>query len=371
MTDSQGFWSYVRKDDDADGSRVTQLARDVVAQYEMLSNESIELFLDVDEGIQWGDDWEKKLADSIGKVAFFIPVLTPRYFASASCRAELNTFARTATELGFRNLLLPLLYVDVPGLHDDAPSDPLLSLAKRFQWVDWRDLRFADRASADYRRAISALAERLVAANREAEASTASDDVISRAEAREDEAGVLDLLAKMEESFPDLNQTTTEIGEAVEEIGAQTQAASDELQANASAQPSFAKRLIILRSLAANLSGPSSRILRKGQDFARLLLDVDLGVRAIIARAPEEPESRQDFCEFFTQIRGMVAASERGLGGLESMVESAAPLEGLSKDLRAPLRDMRQGVTAMVEGREVMRKWLTLIDESGIDCNLT
>ena len=40
-----GFWSYVHKDDDVDMGRVTQLARDIVANYEAIKAEEIRLFL--------------------------------------------------------------------------------------------------------------------------------------------------------------------------------------------------------------------------------------------------------------------------------------------------------------------------------------
>jgi hypothetical protein len=363
MTDSQGFWSYVRADDSADSGRIVQLGKDIVAQYEMLANEKIELFLDVEGGLSWGEDWEKKLQESVARVAFFIPVLTPRYFASASCRSELNTFARTASDLGIRDLLLPVLYVDVPGLHDETPSDDLVALVKRYQWEDWRTLRFANRESGEYRKAVVELASRLVAANRAAEDSPTSTALIDRAEALDDEAGVLDLLATMETSFPDLNETTVEIGLAIKEVGEQTTATFEEFQVGPQ-QQGFAKRLVLLKSLAARLADPAQRIKRKGHDFARLLHDVDLGVRAIIAKAPSEPESREEFQRFFDQIRKMVTAGEDGLGSLERMLDSARSLESLSRDLKAPFRDMREGATLMIEGREVMRRWIALIDET-------
>jgi len=39
MTSIDGFWSYVHADDDAESGRIAQLARDVVAQFEMLTGE--------------------------------------------------------------------------------------------------------------------------------------------------------------------------------------------------------------------------------------------------------------------------------------------------------------------------------------------
>jgi hypothetical protein len=365
MAESQGFWSYVHKDDDADGGRVVQLAHDIVAQYEMLTDEKIELFLDKD-GILWGQEWERRIEDSLASIAFFIPILTPRYFASAICRNELNTFARRATELGVQELLLPILYLDIPGLQEDPPSDDLLALVKKFQWVDWQDLRFSDRASPEYRRAVSALAQRLVFANRAAEAPAASDAAISRANTADEEAGVIELLADFELAVPRLTATTQTIAEAINDVNAAVTLTSEEI--SEPRNQSFARRLVVLRDLSKRLESPATAISTLGDDFTQQLHDVDLGVRTLIARAPEEPENRREFCEFFKNIRSMVSAAEGGLGALQGLIDSAAPLEKLSRDVRPPLRDMRRGLTLMVEGRDVMRPWVALIDASGVTC---
>lgn len=54
----QGFWSYVHADDEVEGGRITELARDVVNQFEMNSGEAISLFLDRD-AIDWGENWKE------------------------------------------------------------------------------------------------------------------------------------------------------------------------------------------------------------------------------------------------------------------------------------------------------------------------
>ena len=48
MANSQGFWSYVHADDQAEGERISRLARDVADQFEMLTGEPLALFLDRD-----------------------------------------------------------------------------------------------------------------------------------------------------------------------------------------------------------------------------------------------------------------------------------------------------------------------------------
>lgn len=364
---SKGFWSYVHDDDAAEGGRIRELAHDIVAQYEMMTGESIELFLDSDS-LEWGNEWQRDIDGSLASVAFFVPILTPRYFASPSCRSELNAFARRAEELGVRELLLPILYIEFDGLNDDPPTDDLVALVKRFQWVDWRELRFADRGSPEYRRAVAELAARLVRANREAERSEVTDQAILRAEATDDEAGVMDLLATMELALPELTVVTEQIAGEITGIGEIAATITDEINAPGSQNQSFARRLTLMRRFATELTPPAERIGQLGDDFAAKLHDIDLGMRAIIARSEEELESRDEFCTFFASIRGMVASAEEGLGSLEQMAESFAPLEQLSRDVRPVLREIRRGITLMVEGRSIMRTWIELIDGTGIEC---
>jgi hypothetical protein len=161
MSSYQGFLSYVHKDDDAEQGRISQLAKDIASQYEMLTGEEIELFLDR-EDLQWGDNWQNKIDENLASVAFFIPVITPRYFTRPECRRELQFFARRADQLGIKELVLPLHYVHTPLLEDNSNQDDLVELVRKFQWEDWREIRFMDSNSELYRRRVADLASRLV-----------------------------------------------------------------------------------------------------------------------------------------------------------------------------------------------------------------
>jgi hypothetical protein len=85
LTTWDGFWSYVHADDHAENGKITSLAEDVTSQYELLTGERINLFLDKNS-LEWGEQWKKKVDEGLGSVAFFIAVITPRYFMSAECR---------------------------------------------------------------------------------------------------------------------------------------------------------------------------------------------------------------------------------------------------------------------------------------------
>ena len=129
-----GFWSYVHKDDEAEGKRISRLARDVVAQYEMITGDTIELFLDKDGGIEWGDEWRGKIEEQLASVAFFIPVMTPRYFKSEECRKELRFFVQRANKFGFKEMLLPLYYIDIPSFDEGAAEeDDLIRRVREIQ----------------------------------------------------------------------------------------------------------------------------------------------------------------------------------------------------------------------------------------------
>jgi hypothetical protein len=375
MGNAQGFWSYAHRDDEAEAGRISQLARDVVAQYEMITGEAIELFLDRDS-LEWGDEWQAKVDASLASVAFFIPVLTPRYFQSAECRRELNVFARLAERLGVRELVMPILYIDVPALHDDPPEDETMVLVKSFQWESWVDLRFADSASSEYRRAVAKLARRLADANALAERTDVSAAAIALSEGDDDqELGVLDLMARAEEAMPQWSETMQEITREIENISTLAQATTAEMAQGDKQGKGFAARLTAARRMAKELDGPAQRIDNLGEQFARQLYEIDQGVRLLIERLPgeveEDPEGRESACEFFQSVRLMADSAEEGLGALKGMVDAMSPIEGMSRDLRPRLRKLNHGLTLMYEGRNVIRSWVAQIEASPLDCEVT
>jgi hypothetical protein len=376
VADWTGFWSYVRADDEADGGRVCRLARDVVSQFEMVTGEKTRLFLDRD-AIEWGENWREKVDEGLASIAFFIPVLTPRYFMSPECRREFNVFARKASDLGIKELVLPLLYVDVVSLHEESPSDDLMKLVKTFQWEDWRELRFADVTSEEYRRGVARLAKRLFDANsmaEEADIAARMQELEAAPEEDVDRApGLLDQLATGEEALPKWTNTIQSIAQDIESIGVIMQKAKVDIEGADSRGQGFAARLSIARKLSQELRDPVESIWSSSQDYVSQLHEIDALVRAIIDLAPGElvnnPESKSDLCGFFTSLRELSASAHEGMESTRGMIEGISPLEAMSRDLRPPLRQLRQGLTIMVEAREITDEWVELIDSTGVECD--
>ena len=159
MARSAAFWSYAHEDARRDGEALLRLAHRLSDEFALLTGDELVIFIDRD-AIEWGEEWRRRIDGALAETTFFIPIVTPRYFTREECRRELLTFAGRAESLGVRELVLPILYVDVPDL-DDSSKDEAVALVARMQYVDWRDLRLQDHGSEDYRRAINALASRL------------------------------------------------------------------------------------------------------------------------------------------------------------------------------------------------------------------
>jgi F-box protein 11 len=155
------FLSYVRQDDETDNGRITEIRRRLSAEVQMHTGQPFPIFQDRDD-IAWGQTWRRRIEDAVDGSTFLIAVLTPSYFTSAACRAELERFLRREAEMGRDDLVLPIHYVDCLAPNDPArASDPLVAKLATRQWRDWRELRFEPFTSPQVGRALAHLAVQL------------------------------------------------------------------------------------------------------------------------------------------------------------------------------------------------------------------
>jgi len=371
MGNLKGFWSYVRDDNKADSGRIICLANDIIEQYQMISGEDITLFIDKD--INWGEEWQKIIDDNLVSVAFFIPVMTPRYFSSVPCRREMQTFTRKATNLGIKELVLPLYYVDIPSLNDESQKDDLIKMIRDFQWEDWREIRFKETASEGYRKAVYKLAKHLVDINRKLEKPRVTiipteNNELSAENVADESPGVLDRLAKSEETLPELSSTLTLITNEILQIGKIMQDGTDDIKRADSQSKGFTGRLIIARQMSQKLNEPVENIFKHSNNYSTQLHDADEGIRLMVEQAftkiKEAPELKSNFINFFESVGKLSAAAKIGLGATEKMIDASRPIESMSRDMRPVMRRLRQGLTILVESREITDDWLKLIESS-------
>lgn len=363
-----GFWSYVRADDDSEGGRIRALADDLAAQYEALTTEQVNIFVDK-SSLGWGDDWDAAIEQAVVSTSFFVPVVSPRYLNSEACRRELRLFVQKSSRLGLEELIMPLVWFDVPQLVEANPTDDLVGVIKRYHWVDWRTLRFEERTSKDYRTAVASLAQRLVDVSAKLSMGVAPvlpSSIEDESNEAGDEPGVLDLLAAAEEAIPNWTQDLTAIGLEISEFGKLTEAATAEMQASDQKTNPLAARLTVIRKYARELDPHAQKIEELGNDFTTHLYDVDGGIRALFAQARRENLSvgkSESMAAFVKMIRDMAQASRSGLGSLQGLVQAIQPVESMSRDLRPSLVKLRRGLAVMVEGQHVVDGWERLADE--------
>ncbi|HEX2391381.1 MAG TPA: right-handed parallel beta-helix repeat-containing protein [Solirubrobacterales bacterium] len=155
------FLSYAKADDEHDGHSITAFREALQSALRIHTGQRLTIFQDRD--LAWGEAWRERIDGSLDAVAVLIPILTPSFFASKECRRELARFLEREGELGRRDLVLPVYWVEAPEVDDPAvraADTQAAELAAR-QRVDWRDIRFDPLTSPESRREISRLAIRI------------------------------------------------------------------------------------------------------------------------------------------------------------------------------------------------------------------
>jgi F-box protein 11 len=134
------FMSYAHSDDKR--GRLTEFHERLGDEVHMQIGEEFLIFQDR-ENILWGQNWKKRIEESLDEVTFLIPIITPSFFNSSACRDELQRFLEREKELKRDDLVLPIYYVDCPLLNDEEKraGDELAQAIFAHQYADWRELR--------------------------------------------------------------------------------------------------------------------------------------------------------------------------------------------------------------------------------------
>ncbi len=135
------FLSYDRLDDRY--GHISKFKERLADEVCIQTGTEFTIFQDRDD-ILWGENWRSRVEDSLDDVAFFIPIITPSFFKSEYCRAELEQFLKREEGLNRTDLILPVYYVSTPLLDDAArrSEDALAQAISECQYADWRELRF-------------------------------------------------------------------------------------------------------------------------------------------------------------------------------------------------------------------------------------
>jgi F-box protein 11 len=160
-----GFMSYVRFNDEHDHGRLTEFRKRLSGEVQVHTGELFQIFQDRND-IDWGQQWRSRIDDCLDHGTFLIPIITPSFFKSDACRAELERFLSRESELGRDDLILPLYYVNCPVLNDASrrKDDPLAKTIGERNYVDWRELRYEPLSSPQSAKMMAKLAVRIAEA---------------------------------------------------------------------------------------------------------------------------------------------------------------------------------------------------------------
>jgi hypothetical protein len=137
---------------------VLELAAQVEKVFQMISTDTISIFVDR-KALQWGEEWRSKISKTILGNTFFIPIISPNYLKSPTCRSEFMEFWTSASDSNLKKLLLPIYYQEA-GIHDS--DDEICKIVTALQFEDWRVQKFEDHRSPDYRKLLQKMGNRLV-----------------------------------------------------------------------------------------------------------------------------------------------------------------------------------------------------------------
>jgi hypothetical protein len=167
MSNPIGFMSYTHSDDKHENGRITKLCTRLSGEVQMQTGEEFGIFQDRKD-IAWGDQWKRRIQESIDASTFLFPIITPAFFKSAPCRNELQWFLDREKQRGRNDLILPIYYVNCPILEDEQEreSDPLAKAIAARQYSDWRKLRFKSLSNAEVQKELERMAKRIADALR-------------------------------------------------------------------------------------------------------------------------------------------------------------------------------------------------------------
>lgn len=159
------FLSYVNLDDQHEQGRLTQFRERLSGEVRIQTGEPFDIFQDRKD-IAWGQQWQERLDSSLAAVTFLLPIITPAFFKSNACRAELERFLKREKELGRSDLILPVYYLTCPVLADKEKlqHDQLAQIVAARQYADWRHLRFKPFDSEQVCETLAKMAQQIVAA---------------------------------------------------------------------------------------------------------------------------------------------------------------------------------------------------------------
>jgi len=157
------FISYTHFDDLHNNEFITNFSVYFKDELKSQTGKNIPIFFDRDD-ISWGENWRKRIEESIELSAFLIPIISPSYFASLECCKELQLFVKKEIAMDRDDLILPIYFLKVPSLSQKPEDiqDENMRIISLQNYDDWRHLRNKTIRSSKVKKKIQELVKDLL-----------------------------------------------------------------------------------------------------------------------------------------------------------------------------------------------------------------
>jgi hypothetical protein len=126
--------------------------------------------------------------------------------------------------------------------------------------------------------------------------------------------------------------------------------------------------------MAAEMDDSATQMKDLGEKYAAQLLEIDPGVRALIALGGESGRSEEDkqaVCLMSSSIKQLVENSRENTVAIKEFAESVKGPAAQFRDLRPVLGTIQTGLRSVLDAQTILDEWGRLIDESPLDCSDT
>lgn len=180
--------------------------------------------------------------------------------------------------------------------------------------------------------------------------------------------GSLDLIAATEDGLPELNATINAMAVCLEQFGEITDSYAPKVAA-AGNLPTMSARLAVVQTFANELKPPAQKFRKLAADYVGQVVDLNGGIDALINLQPYEDMSidgQKEFLILAEAIREMRDASIGAVGAATTMSQEFQDLAKLSRALKTPSADLREGVRQMQSVQHYYDEWVEGFREIGV-----
>ncbi len=348
------FWSYAHKDDENSKGAVSALLEAIKAEYELQTGTELNVFSDKGS-IDWGNDWRKCIESALLNTVFFVPVLTPTYLKRPACLDELRTAYSFYKENGIERGIYPIRFVNIERALTRFEDDKLANLIGNTQGINFYESGTRDPASIGYIEIVSRIVAKLICIDDELGSQYAAGEIGQPLDTR-DGNGTLDDLAEMEEALANQGSLLSDLIDNMNLIGKLAAQNSEEIAESDRNGKGFAGRLAIARAMAIEMRPIAEEVVSYSGQFSKNVQSIDRGVKAYVSLCVA-----QDGCGRSTQFeQGVLTLVETGKLTLEqcrSFINVLNKTKKLSRDLRAPIGLVTQGLDLFCSNERYFEEW--------------